>query len=198
MATTAKPAKDKGSHYRNMSENWKSVVTQGAIALAIGIVIIAVPNMSEKVVRYLLGAFLIVYAIISVFSARSASVESQPTTWLYVRAGLALAGGLAILFWPGLTNLTLLYILAVFAIVAGVVIGASGLLQKWDRGYKAIAAAGGLLSVGFGIVLISYASDMSASIVMIAGVYAILLGLLLLVLGMGARGISKGTSLHPA
>ncbi len=81
-----------------------------------------------------------------------------------------MAGGIAVLAWPGLKELTLLYMLAVFAIAAGVYIGISGLFQKWDKGYKAVAGVGGVLSVVFGIILISFASDLTEPIVWITGV----------------------------
>ena len=187
----AKHAEKTESTYRNLSENWKTVVAQGVVALAIGIVIVAVPNLSTKVVSILLGALLLVYAILSFVGAGSAKKESQPTTWLYVRGALAAAGGLIILFWPSLKDLGLLYILGVFAIAVGVFIGFVGMFQKWDRGYKVIGGFGGLVSVAFGVILISYASSFSDSIVWIVGLYAIAFGLLLIVLGMGARGMGK-------
>jgi uncharacterized membrane protein HdeD (DUF308 family) len=192
MAKKEKGEKAKTSTYRNISENWKTVVAQGAVALVIGVIILAVPDLSEKVVRYLLGGFLVVYAVLSLVGGlRATDDESKPGVCLYLKVGLAGAGGLVILFWPGLTSLTLLYILAVFAIVAGVVIGGTGLLQKWSGFYKMIAGLGGLLSIVFGIILISESSSWSGSIVWMTGVYALLLGLLNIVLGLGARAIGK-------
>jgi len=180
---------EKSSTYRNMSENWKTVALQGAIALVVGVVILAVPDLSEKVVRYLLGGFLVVYGIIAFVSAYRAP-EEESSVGPYTKAGIALVGGLVILFWPGLTSISLLYIVAVFAIVAGVVLGGMGLLQSWSGGYKLIAGVGGLISVAFGIILISQ-SSWSSSIVWLTGLYSLLLGLFLLCLGFGARTVAK-------
>jgi uncharacterized membrane protein HdeD (DUF308 family) len=193
MAKKDESKRGKTSTYRNLSENWKTIVAEGAIALVIGVVIVAVPNLSEKVVRYLLGGFLIVYAVLSIVAAGSAGKESEPTAWLYVRGVIAGAGGLVIMFWPGLTKLTLLYILAVFAIVAGVIVGVTGIFQKWDKTYKAIAGFGGIASVVFGIILISYSSSLADPIIWITGVFAMLFGLMMILLGAGARGIGKKT-----
>ena len=180
---------EKSSTYRNMSENWKTVALQGAIALVVGVVILAVPDLSEKVVRYLLGGFLVVYGIIAFVSAYIAP-EEESSVGPYTKAGIALVGGLVILFWPGLTSISLLYIVAVFAIVAWVVLGGMGLLQSWSGGYKLIAGVGGLISVAFGIILISQ-SSWSSSIVWLTGLYSLLLGLFLLCLGFGARTVAK-------
>jgi uncharacterized membrane protein HdeD (DUF308 family) len=179
------------STYRNMSEHWKTMVAQGAIALVIGIIIVAQPSLSAKVVAILIGAFLIVYAILSFVGARSAGQEDQPTTWLYVRGALAGAGGILILVWPGLKDLGLVYVVGVFAIVAGALLGGIGLVQKWDTIYKSIAALGGLASVVFGVILISMRSSVQSSIIWVTGLYAICLGLYLLILGVGARSIVK-------
>jgi len=183
--------KEKTSTYRDISENWKTVVLQGAISLVIGIVIIAIPGLTARVVSILLGALLIVYGVLSLVSGHSATQESRPGTWLYFRGAVAAAGGIVILVWPGLKDLGLVYILAVFAIAAGVFIGMFGLFQKWDRVYKSISAVSGLISVGFGVVLITRASDFAGSIIWIAGIYAIAFGLLMIILGMGARGIAN-------
>jgi uncharacterized membrane protein HdeD (DUF308 family) len=186
-------AEKKKSTYGNLSENWKTVAAQGALALLIGVIIVAVPSLSEKVVRYMLGGFLIVYAVLSFVSARSAAKESQPTTWLYFRTGVAAAGGLLILFWPGFTERTLVYMLAVFAIAAGFFVGITGVLQKWNRTYKGIVGFGGLASIAFGIILISYASSATGSIIWMTGVYGMLFGLLMILMGAGARGMADKT-----
>jgi uncharacterized membrane protein HdeD (DUF308 family) len=191
MAKKEKAEKAKQSTYRNLSENWKTVVAQGAIALVLGVIMVAVPSLTAKVVSILLGALIIVYGILSFVSARSAGKESQPTTWLYVRACVAVAGGIVILAWPGLQSLTLLYVLAVFSIAVGAFVMLSGLFQKWDSMYKAVAGIGGLLSIVFGIILISARSGLTDSIVWITGAYAIAFGVLLIILGLGARGIVK-------
>ncbi len=179
------------SPHGGLSENWKTVVAQGAASLALGVVIVAVPELTARVVSILLGAFLLVYALISLLAARSARSESLPSAWLIVRGVIAAAGGLVVLFWPGLKALTLLYILAVFAIAVGVLIGALGLIQGWKRGYKAIAGVGGLLSVLYGVIVISRASDLTGSFVWMTGPYAIALGMWLMVLGLGARSIQR-------
>jgi uncharacterized membrane protein HdeD (DUF308 family) len=183
-----------GSTYRNLSESWKTIVAQGVVALIIGVVILALPDLTTKVASILLGALLIVYAILSFVGANSARKEEQSSVWLWVRGGVAAAGGLAILFWPSLKETGLIYVLAVLAIGVGVFIGAVGVFQKWDKGYKVIAGLGGLASIAFGIIAIRYASDLASSSVWILGLYALLLGLLLIILGVGARSIGKTAS----
>jgi uncharacterized membrane protein HdeD (DUF308 family) len=190
----AKKEEKPKSSYRNMAERWKTMVAQGIIALVIGIVIVAQPSLSAKVVSIILGAFLIVFAILSFVGAHSAGQDDEPSTWLWIRGVLAAAGGLVILFWPGLKNLGLVYVVGVFAIVAGALLGGSGLMQKWDGIYKAIAAIGGLVSVAFGVIIISLRSSATGSIIWVTGLYAIFLGLWLLILGVGARSIEKPAS----
>ena len=147
MAKKEKSQKEKAAAYRNVSENWKTVVLQGAVALVLGVVILAVPELTARVVAFLLGALLIVYGILSLVSAISAGRKAEPAAWLYSRGVVAIAGGIIILAWPGIKELTLLYILAVFAIAAGVFVTVTGLMQKWDKAYKLISSIGGLLSI---------------------------------------------------
>lgn len=191
MAKKEQPQKGKAAAYRNVSENWKTVVLQGAVALVLGVVILAVPELTARVVAILLGALLIVYGTLSLVSGISAGRKAEPTAWLYIRGVVAIAGGIIILAWPGIKELTLLYILAVFAIAAGVFVIVTGLMQKWDKAYKLISSIGGLLSIAFGVILIGSTSSFADSIIKYVGVYAIAFGLLMVLLGMGARAISE-------
>jgi uncharacterized membrane protein HdeD (DUF308 family) len=190
----AKRKKEDEPRRRLLAENWKSIVGQGAIAIVIGVVILAVPDLSARVVSILLGALLLVYAVLSFVSGSTARGESEPFAWLFVRGAIAAAGGLVVLFWPSLKELGLLYILGVFAIAAGVLVGGAGLFQRWEKAYKGISGAGGLASVALGVVLISYAGSLHSSIEWIVGIYATAFGLLLVVLGMGARGVAADRS----
>jgi len=193
MAKKDATADKKKPAYRNLSENWKTLIAEGAVALVIGVIIVATPQLSGKVVKYMLGGFLIVYAILSFFSARSAKQIEEPSTWLIARGVIALAGGLIIMFWPGLTKLTLLYILAIFAITAGVIIGFTGLLQKWDSIYKWFSAIAGIASIAFGLVLLGNKGNLTDPIIWVSGLYAMIFGMLVMFLGVGARGISKAS-----
>lgn len=179
------------STYGRMSDNWKTMLAQGAFALALGVIVLLVPNATSKVVSVLLGVFLLIYGILSMVSARSAQKSELPDTWLYARGGLAIAGGFIVLFWPNLRDITLVYILGVFAIVVGVVIGALGLFQKWSSRVKVAAGIGGLLSVIFGIILIAEASHVGSAVVQITGIYALALGLLLVGLAFGSRSAAR-------
>jgi len=187
VAKKEKPEKKTTSTWRNLSENWKTVVLQGAVALVLGVVVLAVPDLTAKTASILLGALLVVYGVLSLVSAYSAGRKDEPSAWLYVRGGIAAGGGVVVLSWPSMRELTLLYVLAVFAISAGVFVFVTGLLQKWEKAYKLISAAGGLLSVAFGILLISSTSSYTGGIIRYAGIYAIGFGLLMVLLGMGAR-----------
>ncbi len=190
----AKRKKEDAPRRKRLTENWKAIVGQGAIAAVIGVVILAVPDLSAKVVSILLGALLLVYAVLSFVSGSAARGESEPFAWLFARGAIAAAGGLVILFWPSLKELSLLYILGAFAVAAGVLVGGVGLFQRWDKAYKGISGAGGLASVVFGVVLISYAGSLHSSITWIVGIYALAFGLLLVILGMGARGVAAAGS----
>lgn len=190
MAKKKQKEEPAASTYRKMSENWKTLLAQGAFALALGVVILVIPDATARVVAILLGIFLVVYGVLSAISARSAQQEEEPSAWLYARGGLAIAGGAVVIFWPSLRNEGLAYILGIFAIAVGLIIGGLGLFAKWDGIMKSIAALGGVLSIAFGVVTMLEAESFADSIVQITGVYAIALGILLVLLAFGTRGAS--------
>src|ERR671917_395602 len=113
--------------------------------------------------------------------------------WMLAVRGLAaiVLGVLACLvaaFWPGLTALALLYFIAAWAIVSGIleIVGAIRLRQEID-GEWALGLSGAL-SVLFGILLVVIPAPTGLlSLVWLIGAYALAFGVLLLVLAFRVR-----------
>ena len=76
------------------------------------------PGITLATLIYLFGIFIlfagVMYAIAALFRAPGHRL------WSFVGGALATIFGIIILVWPGLTALTLIYIIAIWALVAGV------------------------------------------------------------------------------
>jgi len=95
--------------------------------------------------------------------------------------------GLAAFVLPGLTALVLLYIIAFWAILTGVleVVAAVRLRRTITNEWGLII--GGVLSVLFGIVLIAAPGAGALAVVLLIGAYAVLFGVTLLMLSWRLR-----------
>ncbi len=102
------------------------------------------------------------------------------------------ARSLFVALFPGLTALVLLYIIAFWAILTGIleVVAAVRLRRAITNEWGLII--GGVLSVLFGIVLIVLPGAGALAVVFLIGVYAVLFGVTLLMLSWRLRSHEQG------
>src|SRR5262249_54595737 len=145
------------------------------------------PGVTLAVLVLLFGAYALVDGIFNVIAAISGRSGAQ-SWWMLLLEGLvSVAAGLVTFFMPGLTALTLVYIISAWAIITGVleIVGAIRLRKVITNEWW--LALSGVLSIAFG-ALIAYAPGAGAlALVFWIGAYALVFGALLVGLGFRLR-----------
>src|SRR5829696_4846109 len=171
-----------------LSRNWWLVALRGLAAIVFGVLAFVWPAITLWALVLLFGAYMLVDGIFAIVAAvRAAGREAR--WWLLLIEGvLGVLAGLVAAFWPGLTALALLYFIAAWAIVTGIleIVGAIRLRQEivgeWALGLS------GALSVIFGILLVVLPAPAGLlSLVWLIGAYALAFGALVLVLAFRLR-----------
>jgi uncharacterized membrane protein HdeD (DUF308 family) len=112
--------------------------------------------------------------------------------WLFLLEGLfGIAAGVIALFWPGITGLILLYLIAAWAIVTGLfeIIVAFQLRQQLQGEWLLVLA--GIVSVVFGVLLTVWPVAGALAILVFLGAYAIFYGVMLLIVAYRLRNWHK-------
>jgi uncharacterized membrane protein HdeD (DUF308 family) len=98
--------------------------------------------------------------------------------------------------WPGLTDLTLVYIVAAWASVTGIFeVAAAMRLRKYIRG-EWLLAISGFASLLLALVMLTIPLANSVRLEFWIGVYAFIFGALLLALGFRLRAWVRGPAAH--
>ena len=115
--------------------------------------------------------------------------------WAVVLGGLvSISAGMMAVIWPGLTEVALLYIIAVWAIVTGILaIVAAIRLRRFIRGEWALALSGAL-SIVFGLLLAFWPVAGLLAVALLVASYAIAFGIILLTLAFELRSLRRRKS----
>jgi uncharacterized membrane protein HdeD (DUF308 family) len=171
-----------------LARAWWTFVLRGIIAILFGLVAFILPGIALVTLVALFAAWLLIDGVAGLATAWS--MRGQGGWWVPALEGVAglLAGALALIF-PGMAALALLYLVAFWSIVTGIVeIWAAIRLRQQITGELFMAAAG-LISVLFGLYLVLFPGTGILSLLWLVGIFAVLFGIALIGLGWRLRGI---------
>jgi uncharacterized membrane protein HdeD (DUF308 family) len=173
---------------RTLGRNWWALALRGVAAILFGVLAFAWPGITLFVLVLFFGAYMLVDGIFAIVAAVRAAGEEDRWWLLLIQGILGVLAGLVAFFWPGLTALALLYFIAAWAIVTGIMeIVAAVRLRQEIEGEWALGLSG-LLSVIFGVLLVVLPAPAGLlSLVWLIGAYAVATGVLLLILAFRVR-----------
>ena len=174
-----------------LARNWWLLAIRGIAAIAFGILAIMWPGLTLAVLIALFAA----YAIVDGASLLIALIRGDPAArrsgWAVAIIGiLGVVAGIIAIVYPQLTAVTLLYVVAFWAIAIGVfqVITAIRLRQEIEG--ELWLAIGGIISILFGLYLAIFPGSGLLSLVFLVAIWSIAFGISSLVLAFRLRDIA--------
>ncbi|WP_016931635.1 HdeD family acid-resistance protein [Rhodococcus sp. R1101] len=173
-----------------LKQIWWVVLLRGILAVLFGVVALVWPGITVWALVVVFAAYAIIDGIVLVVQ----SIRDKPEGWgWWLAMGVvSVLAGLVALFWPGITALALLYIIAFYAILFGItgIVGGIRFRKVPGSGWVWSVLAG-VLAVLFGIVLLIFPGEGILSLIVLLGIYAILFGVLLIILAFQVRSVAK-------
>ena len=167
-----------------LSRNWWVVLLRGAAGILFVIGALVAPGLSLDALILVFGAYAFVDGILAIASAiRQRS--SRDRWWVLLAEGLmsVLAGVVAVVV-PGITALLLVYVIAAWALVTGVLeIVAAIRLRKAIAGEWLLGLTG-VASVAFALLLFALPGAGALALVLWIGAYSLFFGVLLVALAI--------------
>lgn len=157
--------------------NTRLLALSGVATIAFGVIALLWPGLTFVAFLALFGSFAFVTGALTLSSGLNMLAERQSYWVPYVIGGLSgIAVGAATFMWPGWTALTLVYLIAFWAITTGVfeTVAAIELAGRLDGDW--MLGLSGALSVAFGTLVAIYPRSGALAIIWIIGLYAVLGG----------------------
>jgi uncharacterized membrane protein HdeD (DUF308 family) len=177
-----------------LSRNWWVVLLRGLVGILFGIITFFAPGITLAALVLVFGAYAFVDGVLTLMSA----IRRRSTTdrwWILVLEGIAgILVGIATLFVPGITALVLLYLIAAWALVTGILELAAAIRLRKVITNEWLLALGGVVSIILGVLLITEPGPGALALVIWIGAYAFVFGALLV--GLSLRLRTLGTPRH--
>ncbi len=173
-----------------LGHRWSALLLRGLVAIALGIVVWARPAIGLSVFVFLFGLWALIDGLVTCWLA----IEDRPQPswgWMLFDGLIGLAIGLFAIFRPAATALGLLFLVAVWAIARGVleIVVAISLRRELKGEWRLLIA--GLLSLVFGLIVLSRPGAGLLAVLWLVGLYAVLYGIMLVMLAFKARNLSR-------
>jgi uncharacterized membrane protein HdeD (DUF308 family) len=167
---------------------WRSHALRGVIAALFGVAALVWPGLTLTALVVLFGAFALVEGLFTLSGVISGDTRSDGRRWPSVMSGVAgVLTGLIAFFWPSITTLALLYIMAFWALFTGFLeLGDAYRFRKVLRNDWMLAVAG-VLRVAFGVILVAAPAEGALAITWLIGWFALVWGATHLAFGWRLR-----------
>lgn len=164
----------------DLARHWWVVALRGVLAFFFGAIAFIRPEIVLEVLVLFYGAYLCTDGVFAL-SAAVMGYAHGVAWWALTLEGLCgIAAGLVTFFFPGLTVLFVLYLIAIWSIVSGffAIIAAIRLREHMEG--EIWLALNGAFAMLFGMFLVFLPAEGELLIIWILGTYAIILGVMLM------------------
>lgn len=174
-----------------LTRYWWAVAMRGALAILFGVTALVWPGITLFALVLLFGAYSLVDGAFTLAAALGRRDRGMTDTgsriWLVVQGVAGIMIGVLAFVWPGVTALALLWLIAIWAIVIGVleVIAAVRLRRELRREW--LLGLSGAATALFGILLIAWPATGVLTLIALIGISAVVFGVVLLAFAVRLR-----------
>ena len=171
-----------------LARRWWALALRGLFAVVFGLLTFLVPGITLISLVLLFGFYAILDGVFDIVSAIRAPGHHWP---LLVEGIVGIIAGVLTILWPGITAMVLLYLIAFWAIVTGVLEIVAGIRLREVIANELLLILMGVISVLFGILIIVFPRAGALAIVIWIGAYALVFGIILIALAFRLRSFRQ-------
>jgi len=175
-----------------VSRDWWVYAIRGIAAILFGIMALVWPAPTLTVLVLLFGAYAFVDGAAMLLALARGDVLARRHQWVTALTGvLGLVVAIATLMWPGITALTLLYLVAFWGITIGILQIVTAVEFRREIDGEFFLGLGGIFSMVFGGLLVAFPGAGLLSLVWLVGLWAELFGISSLGIAYRLHGIDR-------
>jgi uncharacterized membrane protein HdeD (DUF308 family) len=174
-----------------ISRNWWMFAVRGVVAVIFGVLALVWPGQTLQALVLVFGAYALVDGIFAIFTGIAARGYFE-RWWAMLLEGVAgVVIGLLTFFWPNITALALLYLIAAWALITGIFEIVTAIQLRRVITGEWMLILGGLLSIILGVLLFVFPGAGAVSVVWMIGIYAIFFGISEIIFAFRLNGLRR-------
>jgi len=171
-----------------LARRWWALALRGVIAVLFGLLTFFIPGITLISLVLLFGLYAILDGIFDIVSAMKAPGHHWP---LLVEGIVGIVAGLVTFMWPAITAMVLVYLIAFWAILTGLLEIVAGIRLREVIANEMLLILMGVISTLFGILIIIFPGAGALAIVIWIGAYALVFGIILIALAFRLRSFRQ-------
>ncbi len=185
---SASPTPNTAASFPGLAKRiWIFATIRGVLAIIFGLIALFAPIATAIALAIVVGVFAIVTGVFDVIEAIRHRGSSSMVLRIVLGA-VSILFGILVLVWPGISLTILVIMVGVWAIVTGILQIMSSVRHRAspDSGWV-WGIIGGALTILFGVLVIIWPRTGLVTIIWIIGIWAVVWGITLIVLGVKLR-----------
>lgn len=176
---------------QSLTRQWYIPLIRGLFAILFGVIALIFPGLTLATLVYLFAAYAIVEGVMNLYQAFSSRDNNTHWGWSLFEGLVALAAGIGAFFLPQITGITLLFLIAFFAIFTGIaeIVAAIRLRKEIDN--EIWLGLSGIVSLIFGGFILFDPLGGALATAWLIGLYAIAFGGMLVALAFRLRNTDE-------
>jgi uncharacterized membrane protein HdeD (DUF308 family) len=167
-----------------LSRNWWMIALRGVLSIIFGILLFAAPGISLQTLIIILAAWLLVDGVSNIITSVQHLSQHRHGWYTLFEGIVSVLAGIGAFLLPGLTAITLLYLIAFWAIVTGVLEIVAAVQMRKVIENEWFLGLSGVVSVIVGVLMFMNPGAGILSVLWLIGGYAIVFGVLLVALAL--------------
>jgi len=174
---------------RAMAEKWWTFVLRGVLAILFGILAMSYPGLTLVLLMLFVGAFFVIEGLLELFGVMGGEGNKL---WGLLYAFVTIIAGVYVMTRPAISGVALAIVIGIWAIIKGFTEIAIAIRLRKEIQGEFFMILMGLIAVLFGLFLVFRPGDGALAVVKIIAIFAIIQGILAILLGFKLKGLKGG------
>ena len=166
---------------------------RGIVALLFGILAMTWPDLTLGLLIMFVGVFIFLDGLITAAGSLDKRTSNQFWWITFISGLISITIGIIALFWTGIFGLTLMILIGIWAVLYGLSEIIKYFMSSKESTENKPMILPGIIAFLFGLLFIFWPGATALTFVWLIGLFAIIYGLILLVLAMRIRGVLTKT-----